>query len=303
MSTKIEWTDETINPVVGCTKISAGCQNCYALRMARRLRGQHLRGYADVIANGGQWSGITGFVPSELEKPARWRKPRMVFVCSMGDLFHDTVTRGIHEQVFAMIDQNPRHTFLLLTKRPRRMVEAFGGRRPHDNCWCGVTAENQAAYDERVPILNELRGSRCFVSCEPMLGAIDISDAYVAYPDWIICGAETGPGARPMRQEWAEELYGQARSFGIPFFGKKDSSGQPLKVGGQVVREFMEAKRSNQGYGAESGGNTPGAEVQAAAVQRPSWLLAISISRWRTVARNGAQNGSARNWRRRWSGW
>jgi protein gp37 len=234
MSTKIEWATETWNPIVGCSKVSAGCRNCYALSFARRLHAQGLRQYEHVIDASGQWSGQIGRHPAAFDLPFKWRKPRLVFVCSMGDLFHDNVLREIHEEVFATIEKCPQHTFLLLTKRPTRMLDAFGFRPPPVNCWCGVTAENQQEADTRIPILLRIPAAVRFVSVEPMLEPIELNHQV----DWVICGAETGAGKRPMAQAWADSLYKQCRHNDIPFFGKKDSTGEPLRVCGRVVRQF-----------------------------------------------------------------
>jgi protein gp37 len=237
--TKIEWTEYSWNPVSGCTPISEGCQNCYAKRMANRLRGRC--GYpADEPFK------VT-LHKDRLEEPLRWKKPRRVFVCSMGDLFHEDVSRWMRFEVMDIILQAKQHTFLILTKRPANMKEFFewyyskAGRTIETikNLWLGVTAENQQRADERIPILLQIPAAVRFVSVEPMLGPVDLSlsdgvDLSVSVGtglkpgksylinslDWVICGGETGPGARPMRLNWVRSLRDQCQTAGISFFFK-----------------------------------------------------------------------------------
>lgn len=237
--TKIEWTEYSWNPLSGCTPISEGCQNCYAKRMANRLRGRC--GYpADEPFK------VT-LHKDRLEEPLRWKKPRRVFVCSMGDLFHEDVSRWMRFEVMDIILQAKQHTFLILTKRPANMKEFFewyyskAGRTIEaiKNLWLGVTAENQRRADERIPILLQIPAAVRFVSVEPMLGPVDLSlsdgvDLSVSVGtglkpgksylinslDWVICGGETGPGARPMRLNWVRSLRDQCQTAGISFFFK-----------------------------------------------------------------------------------
>jgi protein gp37 len=238
--TKIEWTEYSWNPVSGCTPISEGCQNCYAKRMANRLRGRC--GYpADEPFK------VT-LHKDRLEEPLRWKKPRRVFVCSMGDLFHEDVPRWMRFEVMDIILQAKQHTFLILTKRPANMKEFFewyyskAGRTIETikNLWLGVTAENQQRADERIPILLQIPAAVRFVSVEPMLGPVDLSlsdgvdlsmsvgtglkpgKSYLINSlDWVICGGETGPGARPMHPDWVRNLRNQCQEAGVPFFFKQ----------------------------------------------------------------------------------
>jgi protein gp37 len=215
--TKIEWTEETWNPVTGCTPSSAGCKNCYARRMARRLAGRY--GYPE-----GDGFAVT-LHPSRLDQPLRWRKPRRVFVCSMGDLFHEDVPWGFIAMVWLRMAQAPRHTYQILTKRPRGMLEWMRSEAheagPMKHVWLGVTAENQEALDERKQWLVRTPAAVRFLSVEPMIGPV--SDDLTSI-DWVICGGETGPGARPMNPEWAISLQEQCRNAGVPFFFKKWSA-------------------------------------------------------------------------------
>ena len=238
MSTNIEWTNETWNPVTGCTRISAGCKNCYAERMARRLAGRY--GYLPW-----PYEFDVTFHEDKLYQPLSWKKPRMIFVCSMGDLFHEDVKEETILQIFDVIRKTKQHTYQILTKRPERMkwivkqysdygATNFNKMMPH--VWLGVTAESQQAADERIPWLLKTPAAIRFVSVEPMLEKIDLTGSlngfpdrdkngewYQTYPalDWIICGGETGHGAREMKYEWAQELYVQCKAAGVAFFFKK----------------------------------------------------------------------------------
>jgi protein gp37 len=177
MSTKIEWAEETWNPVTGCTPISEGCQNCYAKRMANRLKGRC--GYdADNPFK------VT-LHPERLDQPLCWKKPRKIFVCSMGDMFHEDVSGDFLYEIWGIMAQCPQHIFMVLTKRPEIMrawyndvflrVNPLYRKNPLPNIWLGVTAENQARADERIPVLLQIPAAKRFVSIEPMLGPIDLS--------------------------------------------------------------------------------------------------------------------------------
>jgi len=259
---RIEWTDATWSPVTGCAPISEGCQNCYAKRMANRLRGRC--GYpADDPFR------VT-LHPERLNEPLKWKTPRRVFVCSMGDLFHEDVHPYDIMQIFNVMAKAKHHTFLVLTKRPERMLEVYKRLRPGttipgpyfsitgkgegwagsppslpNNIWLGVTAENQQRADERIPILLEIPAAVRFVSVEPMLGPVDLSewkpfdgvcycqedprgckprlvkDCPETAIDWVICGGETGPGARPIHPDWVRSLRDQCQAAGVPFFFKQ----------------------------------------------------------------------------------
>lgn len=246
--TKIEWADAVWNPITGCTPISEGCDHCYAKRMANRLKGRY--GYpADD-------SFRVTFHPDRLGEPAEMKKPRRTFVCSMADIFHDDVENWMIDQVFAVMAAEYRHTYILLTKRPERAMQyleseyrlnyiyeqwyAVSGKPreaeawPLPNVWIGVTAENQARADERIPALLQIPAAVRFVSVEPMLGPVGLSratgntsfDVGGDFPqdrtlDWVICGGETGPGARPMHPDWVRWLRDQCQAAGVPFFFKQ----------------------------------------------------------------------------------
>jgi len=239
MSTKIEWCDETWNPIkMRCTPVSEGCKNCYA----QRLLGRKLPGFDSYPTNR---EGPILATVSTLNKPMHYRGPKRIFVQSMGDLFHDDVPDFMLNRVFDRIlyDGISDHTFMLLTKRVVRMAEYIiditkRGFGLPDNVWLGVTAENQRTADERIPILLQIPAVVRFVSVEPMLGPVDLID-YLPDPldgnvhlqdygdlpplDWCICGAETGPGKRYMKPEWAFDLKRQCIDANVPFFFKKFS--------------------------------------------------------------------------------
>ena len=232
MPTKIEWATETWNPITGCTPASEGCQHCYARRMATRLRGRC--GYpADDPFR-------ATFHPDRLGQPLKWKKPRMIFVCSMGDLFHEHVSIANGCQVLGAAKDAPQHKYLFLTKRPEIMMEAmrfFWGKKPMPkNWWCGITAENQQRADERIPILLQIPAAVRFVSVEPILERVNLAkylgerDSFTRLPQeqgcsrslqWCIVGGESGPGARPMHPDWARSLRDQCQSAGVPFFFKQ----------------------------------------------------------------------------------
>jgi len=274
MSSKIEWTDETWNPVTGCSKISPGCQNCYAERMAKRL--QAMGNYPDGF-------DVTVW-PERLKQPLRWRKPRRVFVCSMGDLFHKDVPASTILDIWHVMEQCPQHTFQVLTKRPERMRDVLGlsgaglDAPPLPNVWLGVTAENQECADKRIPILLECPAAVRFVSVEPMLGPVCLPDdaeycEYCGYEfdrqikdwgqwlevycgdcqqdhdstvyggglgngsaciGWVIIGCESGPKRRPCKLEWVRDLVEQCREASVAPFNKQ------VDLGGRVSKDPAE---------------------------------------------------------------
>lgn len=246
--TKIEWTEATWNPVTGCTKVSEGCRNCYAERVAKRLAGRH--GYpADEPFR------VTTHL-ERLREPLERKKPTLYFVCSMSDLFHKNVPDEVIDMVFAAMGAARHHTFQVLTKRPDRMAEYLsdrwrleniyaawnavsGGPRevqdwPLPNVWVGTSVEHQQAADERIPDLLRTPAAVRFLSCEPLLEAVylglpgtcpkDWGLGYTAVSDhlhWVICGGESGLGARPMHPDWARSLRDQCVSAGVPYFLKQ----------------------------------------------------------------------------------
>jgi len=235
--TKISWSEFSWNPVVGCSKVSTGCQNCYAEKMAFRLNYMGNDNYFDVLNDSG-WNGKTICIESALEKPLHWKKPRKIFVCSMGDLFHPSVPFEFIDKVFATTILCPQHTFQYLTKRPKRMAEYFAtidirtltiDHWSFPNIWLGVSAENQECADERIPILLQIPAAVRFVSIEPMLERIDLMQwLKTGKLNWIICGAESGPKRRKCKLEWVRDLVGQCRVADVPVFVKQ------LSINGKV---------------------------------------------------------------------
>lgn len=244
--TSIDWADKVWNPVTGCTKVSEGCRNCYAERMAKRWQRAGLRGYEDGFA-------VTCH-PERLNYPRTWRKPQRIFVNSMGDLFHESVPLSFLTEVMQAMDRAKHHTFLVLTKRPEAMrdylrtVAALGGGEPPPHIWWGVSVENQRSADERIPLLLQTPAAVRFVSVEPMLGPVNIFNSVggvfgsLKHPPalgnlhWVICGGETGPDARPLHSAWVRSLRDQCQLAAVPFFFKswgewRDDGTGMLRVG------------------------------------------------------------------------
>jgi protein gp37 len=290
---KIEWTDQSWNPVTGCTKISPGCKNCYAERFAIRMFGAIYgktaegkpRPFAEVRCH-----------PERLEQPLHWKKPRMVFVNSMSDLFHEDVPFRFVDEVVVHASMARQHVFQILTKRPQRaahyanlcaqlaVVRRSTPLWPQPNIWLGVSVEDQETADERIPLLLQTPAAVRFVSVEAMLGPVNLApflidrwltkspigtdprgpgyrrnpQDYECAIDWVICGGESGPGARSFDFRWAESLLQQCRQADVAFFMKQiggkpyglplvrdrkgaDPSEWPI---GLHVREFPQAKAS-----------------------------------------------------------
>ena len=232
--TKISWTEATWNPVTGCTPISEGCRNCYAKRTAERLQNMGVRKYRngfDVTLH-----------PDVLDQPSRWRKPRMVFVCSMSDLFHSKVPPLFIRKVFDAMLAAPQHTYQVLTKRVARAAFTFA-QYPDlyaDNIWVGCTVENmQSAWRPRC--LATITAPIRFVSFEPLLGSV--ADIDLCGIHWVICGGESGPNHRPMNLDWARELRDKCVALRIPFFFKQRSGPRPgmkPELDGEIWHQYPE---------------------------------------------------------------
>jgi len=234
MPTKIEWCDYTINPVVGCSKISEGCQNCYAETMAWRLKCMGIPKYQDVVDENG-WTGQVGVDMSVFDGLPK--KPKKIFISSMGDLFHSAVPDDVRVEIFKKISQLENHIFMILTKRPNRMLTFFATEHSKfnmaGNCWFGVTVESPE-YLHRISVLLKFRATVLFVSIEPMLQYMDIYEYLYWLPcldgrdrsllNWVIAGPETGPGKRECKPEWIEDLFQQCSEAGVPFFDKRKSN-------------------------------------------------------------------------------
>ncbi len=208
--TAIEWTESTWNPVTGCSKISTGCKNCYAERMALRLQAMGQPNYRN---------GFDVTVHKHMLKlPLKWRNPRKIFVNSMGDMFHDKVPDGFVVECFRVMAKAAQHQFQLLTKRSLRLCQMADGLPWPQNLWMGVTVET-ADYLERIDHLRRTPATVKFLSLEPLLGPI--ADINLEGIDWVIVGGESGPGARPMDPKWAIDIRDQCLATDVPFFFKQ----------------------------------------------------------------------------------
>jgi len=208
---KIEWTERTWNPTVGCTKISQGCKNCYAEGMAKRLKAMGTPGYE----NGFRLT----LLPNRLDEPQKRKSPTVYFVNSMSDLFHQSVSDAFVTEVFDSIKACPQHTFQILTKRAERLATYCGRHDIPQNAWLGVSVEDRRHGVPRIEQLRRVRGSIRFLSVEPLLedlGTLDLSNI-----DWVIVGGESGPKARPMNEEWVRRVKTQCDDQGVKFFFKQ----------------------------------------------------------------------------------
>lgn len=286
----IEWTDATWNPLRGCARVSEGCRNCYAEKVAARFSGPGMPYEGLIHASTKGWNGTVRLVPELLRQPWDWVKPRRIFVNSMSDLFHQSVPFEFIAAVFWIMSCTTRHTYQVLTKRPARMLEFFEwvkdydagyfddariddvanevpaikaldwkpatGRRggydncgplwPYENVWIGVSVEDQKTADERIPLLLKCPAAVRWISCEPMLGPVNLrwapyaheatGESYRGYLerngsvnelealrkiDWVVVGGESGRGARPMHPDWARSLRDQCSAASVPFFFKQ----------------------------------------------------------------------------------
>ncbi|MDR1166806.1 MAG: phage Gp37/Gp68 family protein [Deltaproteobacteria bacterium] len=208
--TKIEWSDKTWNPVTGCAKISSGCVNCYAQKMAYRLQAMGSQKYSNGF-------NLT-LHPDTLQEPLKWTKSSTIFICSMSDLFHEDVPFKFIDEIMETINKTKQHRYQILTKRPDRMFKYFNTRVAPFNVWLGVTVEDIEATP-RIDILRELRSSIRFISCEPLIG--DLGTLDLTNIDWVIVGGETGTRARFTRPEWVLSLLEQTKDQNIPFFFKQ----------------------------------------------------------------------------------
>jgi protein gp37 len=292
--TPIEWTDRTWNPVVGCSLVSPGCTNCYAMRMAGRIEAMgtapHYAGLTRPSKAGPVWTGAVRAAPEHvLLEPLRWRTPARIFVNSMSDLFHEDLPDWVIDRVFAVMALCPQHTFQVLTKRPERMQAYLASRStvdergnpaedirvqmtawlatpswrakypvtaaitprggycaliawPLPNVWLGVSVEDQARADERIPILLDTPAAVRWISAEPLLGRLDVRP-YMPNPlwndlpswkqpelNWVVGGGESGPDARPMHPDWVRSLRDQCAAAGVPFLFKQWGSWSPVSL-------------------------------------------------------------------------
>jgi len=226
----IEWTESTWNPVTGCTKISDGCKHCYAERMALRLQSMGQPNY-------GNGFKVT-LHEQMLELPLKWKKPQMIFVNSMSDLFHEDVPADFIYRVFDVMQQAHWHTFQVLTKRAERLQELCPQLPWNDNIWMGVTVENEK-YVSRIDNLCRTGAKIKFVSFEPLLS--EITELDLTGIDWAIVGGESGPGARPMMEAWVHEIRQQCLENNVPFFFKQWGGTNKKKAGRTLLGQTWDS--------------------------------------------------------------
>jgi protein gp37 len=242
--TQIEWTDATWNPVAGCSIVSAGCTNCYAMEMAKRLEAMGVEKYQGLTRKSGKrsvWTGLVREDHSSLGLPLGWKKPRKIFVNSMSDLFHEAISEDFIVSVWDVMKNTPHHQYQILTKRPRRMARVVA-KRIRDvlpNVWLGTSVENGHVVN-RIEHLRAVPASIRFISFEPLIGsvgAVDLTDVH-----WAIVGGESGRAARPIREQWIDEIYGQCIVYDTTFFFKqwgtwgKDNKKRSKKANGREYR-------------------------------------------------------------------
>lgn len=231
----IEWTDATWNPVAGCTILTAGCTNCYAMRMAARLQAMGVPKYEGLTRKSGErhvWTGAVTLDEGALNAPRAWRKPRLIFVNSMSDLFQDAVPVAFIRRVWDTMAATPQHTYQILTKRPDRMAAITPDLQLLPNVWLGTSVENAAVLSR----LDELRATPAavrFVSFEPLIGSVAGGDLHDI--QWAIVGGESGPRARPMLEDWVDEIHAMAEDAGATFFFKQ-WGGRNKKAAGRAYR-------------------------------------------------------------------
>ena len=232
-SSKIEWTESTWNPTTGCTKISSGCANCYAERMAMRLKAMGIPKYAN---------GFEITLHEDcLSEPYSWKRPKVIFVNSMSDLFHEDIPFSFIEKVFKVMNENPQHIFQVLTKRAD-LLSDFGTKLNwSSNIWMGVTVEDIKATS-RIDDLRKTNAAIKFLSCEPLIS--DLGKLDLQMINWVIVGGESGPKSRPIKEDWVLDIFNQCKSADIPFFFKQWGGVNKKKTGkelqGEIYHELPE---------------------------------------------------------------
>jgi protein gp37 len=237
----ISWTQATWNPVVGCSKISTGCANCYAERLALRY------GWTPKTWSHNNAKDNVQLKPGKLDLPLKWKEPKMIFVNSMSDLFHEQVPDYFIQDVFKVMAKARWHTFQVLTKRHARMA-AFRPATPDgqwpENVWAMVSVENQEWADHRCPELLKVNAKVRGLSCEPLLGPMDLRP-YLNGLQWVIVGGESGPGYRKMELDWARAIRDQCKAAGVPFFYKQGNHlrpGMDRELDGRLWEEFPDGQ-------------------------------------------------------------
>lgn len=246
MNSAIEWTEVTWNPVTGCDRVAAGCDNCYALTLAKRLKAMGAEKYQN---DGNPVTSGPGFDvtihPKALDQPRRWRAPRVVFVNSMSDLFHARVPLSFVQDIFDVMAETPQHTYQALTKRAARMRKVADKLDWPSNLWMGVSVENAEVVD-RIDDLREVPAAVRFLSCEPLLGPLD--NLNLAGIDWVIAGGESGPNHRPMDPAWVADIRDQCVDAEVAFFFKQWGGRTPKQHGrtleGRTWDEYPAVRKS-----------------------------------------------------------
>ena len=242
--TQIEWTDATWNPVAGCSIMSAGCTNCYAMNMAKRLEAMGVNKYKGLTRNSGNrtiWNGVVTVDRGALDIPRKWKKSRKIFVNSMSDLFHPAVSEVFVADVWKVMAETPHHHYQILTKRPDRMAKILNEicPQPLENVWLGTSVEGRNVL-HRIDELRDVPATIRFISFEPLIAAVGRVD--LRKVDWAIVGGESGRAARPIREEWIDEIHDQCRVHGTAFFFKqwgtwgKDNKRRSKKLNGRDYR-------------------------------------------------------------------
>jgi protein gp37 len=242
--TQIEWTDSTWNPVVGCSIVTAGCTHCYAIEMARRLEAMGVEKYAGLTRRSGKrtvWKGIVREDEDALAIPYRWKKPRKIFVNSMSDLFHDRVSDRFIQAVWKVMQDTPHHNYQILTKRPERMAKfvSMTMKTVLPNVWLGTSVEN-ADVVSRISDLRRVPAAIRFISFEPLIGPV--GKVNLKGIQWAIVGGESGRAARPIQENWIDEIHEQCVRHGTHFFFKqwgtwgKDNKRRSKKANGREYR-------------------------------------------------------------------
>lgn len=241
---QIEWTDATWNPIAGCSVTSSGCTNCYAMQMARRLEAMGVKKYQELTRVSGHrtvWNGTVRQDHASLRIPYGWKRPRKIFVNSMSDLFHADVDEAFIRKVWTVMKETPHHRYQILTKRPERMVEIVSSlsRVPLPNVWLGTSIENHDVID-RLDHLRRVPAQIRFISFEPLIGSIGNAD--LSNIHWAIVGGESGHNARPIKEEWVDEIHDLCRIYDTAFFFKqwgtwgKDNKKRSKKANGREYR-------------------------------------------------------------------
>lgn len=242
--TQIEWTDATWNPVAGCSIISAGCKNCYAMEMARRLQAMDVEKYKGLTRRSGKrtiWNGVVREDHAALEIPVKWKKPKKIFVNSMSDLFHERVSDAFIMKVWDVMRATPHHNYQILTKRPERMSSLVRTKIGEvlRNVWLGTSIEDLRVVD-RIDALRDVPAAIRFISFEPLIGSVGRVNLNGIH--WAIVGGESGRSARPIREEWIDEIYDQCLTTETAFFFKqwgtwgKDNKKRSKKANGREYR-------------------------------------------------------------------